>query len=175
MRKLEELFHSGEIAIQEKYNEKPWPDSVIRGLNNMFREEFDEWMTKFVETQSFFFIGTADDQGECDCNFRGTELDEAGNKIQSVKVTASDTLVFPDYPGNNIYSTLGNLAVNPNIGMIFINFEKEIRLRVNGQTEIIETHAEWQKLWPKALRFVRVTVKHVYFNCPQRIKQSTMP
>lgn len=172
MKKLDEIFHKGELAVQEKYNEQPWPDAMVAGLNRMFREDFDKWMASFIQKQTLFFIATANDKGECDCNFRGTEVDEEGHLLQCVKITSPNTLVFPDYPGNNIYNSLGNLELNPNIGMIFINFDKEIRIRVNGSTKVIEENEEWQKLWPKALRFVQVSVKQVFYNCPQRIKQS---
>ncbi len=172
MKKLDEIFHPGELAVQEKYNDEQWSDFHVHGFNRMFREDFDEWMKSFVEKQTLFFIATANSQGECDCNFRGTETDENGNLLQAVKIATPNTLIFPDYPGNNIYSSIGNLKQNANIGMIFINFDKEIRIRVNGSTKVIEENEEWQALWPKALRFVQVSVKQVFYNCPQRIKQS---
>ena len=50
-----------------------------------------------------------------------------------VRVTGASELAFPDYDGNGMFKSLGNLLVNPNVGLLFIAMHgKPKRLRVNG-------------------------------------------
>ena len=57
----------------------------------------------FVESAPFFFMATADEQGRPDCSFKG-------GIPGFVKVPAPDLLVFPDYDGNGMFKSLGNLV-----------------------------------------------------------------
>ncbi|HXK93254.1 MAG TPA: pyridoxamine 5'-phosphate oxidase family protein, partial [bacterium] len=80
------------------------------------------------------------------------------------------TLLFPDYPGNGLYQTLGNLMTNPHIGMLFIDFSTRQRVRVNGRAEILEDEAEAKaRFGPSAQRMIRVQVQEILANCPRRI------
>ena len=54
-----------------------------------------------------------------------------------VRVTGAGELAFPDYDGNGMFKSLGNLLVNPNIGLLFIAMnDKPKRLRVNGSARV---------------------------------------
>lgn len=173
MRTLEEIFHAGEIKAQQAFNEgATWSDRSLGALNRMFQQTISDEAAYFMEDRKFFFISTSNKKGECDCNFRGTEPDANGKMLQSVLVVDASTIVFPDYAGNRIYNSLGNIMENPNIGMLFIDFNTAVRLRVNGDASIIYDKNEYIDLWPKALRYIKVGVRQVYFNCQQRIKES---
>lgn len=175
MRELNEIFHSGELDAQRRFNKGVnWGQRSIAGLNQMFKEAIDDETAYFIEGQKYFFIATSSSNGECDCSFRGTEEDSAGNLLKSVYVENSGTLIFPDYAGNKIYNSLGNIMLNPNIGLLFIDFKSTSRLRINGSAKIIEENAIYKKIWPKSLRFIKVGVKQVYFNCSKRIKESVI-
>jgi predicted pyridoxine 5'-phosphate oxidase superfamily flavin-nucleotide-binding protein len=123
----------------------------------------------FVEALPFFFIATANTAGECDCSFRGREVDAGGRPFALVKVLDAHTLLFPDYRGNRMFNSLGNMLVNGHIGMLFIDFEMRRRLRINGRAEIIDDARGFSNLWPLAQRHVRVTVEQVFGNCNARI------
>jgi len=175
MRELHEIFHPGELEAQSRFNKKRnWNEQSIAGLNQMFKEAIDDGLAYIIEGQKYFFIATSNSEGECDCSFRGTESDDAGNLLQSVFVENPKKLIFPDYSGNHIYNSLGNIIANPNIGMLFIDFKTALRLRVNGSAKIIENDEVYKKRWPKSLRYIEVNVKQVYFNCTKRITQSVM-
>ena len=173
MRELNEIFHSGELDAQNRFNKNMnWNNSSLAGLNNMFKEGIDDETAYFIEGQKYFFIATSSSDGECDCSFRGTEENEHGNLVQGVYVETPKKLIFPDYSGNRIYNSLGNIIVNPNIGMLFIDFKSALRLRINGTVKIIENINAYKQIWPKSLRCLQVNVKQVYFNCSKRIKES---
>ncbi|RFA29269.1 pyridoxamine 5'-phosphate oxidase [Alkalilimnicola ehrlichii] len=131
-------------------------------------------MSTFIEDLPFFFIATANDAGDCDCSFRGREYNASGQPLPLLKVLDEKRLVFPDFKGNNLFNSLGNMLTNPHIGILFIDFENRLRARVNGAVEIIERWDEMQAVWPTARRYVLVTVEQVYGNCRARIPKMTL-
>lgn len=136
-----------------------------------FLSEIAPGMAAFVESLPFFFIATANRGGECDCSFRGREYDASGRAYDLLKVIDAKTLVFPDYSGNKFFNSLGNILVNGQIGMLFIDFERRLRLRINGRASVIEDRSAFANLWPLAQRYVAVSVEQVYGNCQARIPQ----
>lgn len=108
-----------------------------------------------------FFMATSDDEGRMDCSYRG-------GMPGFVRVADSKTLLFPDYSGNGSFMSLGNLAINCSIGMLFIDFEKQRRLSVNGRAEILEDPAMVSQ-FPGAERVVKVVVDQAFPNCSRYI------
>ncbi len=172
-RKLTDIFHPGELDAQSRYNRgTAWSDRTLAAVNQMYKQAIDEETAFFVEGRQFFFIATADNHGNCDCNFRGTEQNETGAQQPAVFVEDPKTVVFPDYSGNKMYNSLGNILVNPHIGMLFLDFPTASRLRINGKAEIIEDPDAYKQKWSTARRYVRVTVEQVFWNCSKRIPKS---
>jgi hypothetical protein len=62
-----------------------------------------------------------------------------------VRVLDASTLLFPSYDGNGMYLSMGNISGNPEIGMLFIDFEKPFRLRAQGRAELIFSGPELQE------------------------------
>jgi hypothetical protein len=89
-------------------------------------------MREFILKQEMVFIATADSKGECDCSVRA-------GKQGFVRVLNEKTLLYPEYRGNGVMASMGNILENPHIGMTFIDFfEHTIGLHVNGKAKIIE-------------------------------------
>ena len=161
------MAHEGERTAHERFGVAEfWR---MRDFNAHFLDVLPQGVITFVESLPFFFLATANASGECDCSFRGCEVDASGHPYPLLKVLDARTLVFPDYRGNRMYSTLGNLLVNPHIGMLFIDFEKRRRLRINGRVEVIDDAHAYADIWPLAERHVRVEVAQVFGNCQARI------
>ncbi len=80
-----------------------------------------------------FFLATADREGRPQCSYKGGEPG-------FVRVLDQHTVAFPNYDGNGMYLSMGNLSVNPQVGMLFIDFvsERPSRLRLNGLAHIDE-------------------------------------
>ncbi len=84
MRELHEIFHSGELNAQSKFNKnRNWNEQSIASLNQMFKEAIDDDLAYVIEGQKYFFIATSNSEGECDCSFRGTESDDSGDLLQT--------------------------------------------------------------------------------------------
>lgn len=172
LRKPASLLHDGEIEAQRRFDPAGrWTETSLRG---MFLDHIPVHFARFAESLPFFFIATSDTAGECDCSFRGLEYSAAGKPYPLVKVINPTTLVFPDYSGNKLFNSLGNILVNPNIGMLFIDFQNRIRMRINGRATIVEGRSAHADVWPLAERYVTVTPTQVFPNCRARIPEMKM-
>ncbi|WP_319381812.1 pyridoxamine 5'-phosphate oxidase family protein [Thiomicrorhabdus sp.] len=148
-------LHAGEIEAQRRFGaQDDWNEYNL----SMIRSDLPKPWQAFIESQAFFFISTANDKGECDCSFRGREMNASGEAYPLLKVIDAETLVFPEYRGNMLFNSLGNLLVNPHIGLLFIDFENRSRARVNGTARIIDDKFAYESIWPLALRYVEVKV-----------------
>ena len=158
------MFHDGNRALQEKYGGRAVADRIVEMVETpVFNDEFKA----FVESVPFFFLATAAG-GNVDCSFKGGEPG-------FVRVTAPDRLIFPDYDGNRMYKSLGNIAESPDVGLLFMRFGAEegqgalyLRLRISGTAEIHDSH-EALASYPGARRIVEVRVRHIFPNCPRYV------
>lgn len=120
---------NGEHALQEQYG------TVKRASTFYDRQMLDYLnvkMRRFIERQEMVFIATSDSKGACDCSFRA-------GLPGFVVVLDEKTLLYPEYRGNGVWASLGNISENPHIGMMFIDFIQDtIGLHVNGKAKIME-------------------------------------
>ena len=160
------MFHEGNRTLQDRYGGRAVADRIVEMVETQtFTEEFKD----FVESVPFFFLATTNGT-QTDCSFKG-------GAPGFVRVTAPDRLIFPDYDGNRMYKSLGNILENPNVGLLFLRFGAEegqgalyLRLRVNGKASLHDEH-EALASYPGALRIVEVAVEHIFPNCPRYIPQ----
>src|SRR5262245_45189035 len=121
------MFHDGNRALQDKFGSRPLADRLDEKLG---RNRFTDSDKAFIESCAFFFLATATPDGHPDCSFKGGAPGFA-------RIVAPDLLVFPDYDGNGMFKSLGNIRTNPHVGLLFIAMdEKPKRLRVNGRAEL---------------------------------------
>ncbi len=117
----------GEHILQEKYRTQ---DRAQAFYTQQVLDYLNLPMQEFVGAQSMVFIATADSKGECDCSIR-TGLPGF------VQILDAQTLLYPEYRGNGVLASLGNILENPHIGMVFVDFFRTTRgLHVNGYADI---------------------------------------
>ncbi|MEO9877651.1 MAG: pyridoxamine 5'-phosphate oxidase family protein [Anderseniella sp.] len=158
------MFHEGNRELQDKYGGRAVADRIVDLVEtSSFTDEFRE----FVEAVPFFFLATSAGDNT-DCSFKG-------GAPGFVRVTSPSQLVFPDYDGNRMYKSLGNLVKNPNVGLLFMKFGAEegpgelyLRLRVNGLASLHDKHPELAN-YHGAKRIVQVDVTHIFPNCPRYV------
>jgi predicted pyridoxine 5'-phosphate oxidase superfamily flavin-nucleotide-binding protein len=86
-----------------------------------------------------------------------------------VRVTAPNELAWPDYDGNRVYRSLGNIVKSPAVGLLFVKFDaKSTRLRISGRA-ILDERPEAIADIPGAKRLIRVTAEHIFYNCPRYV------
>ena len=92
--------------------------------------ELSDTEIKWIENADTFFVGSASIEGRLDASHRG------GNP-NFVEVLDNRTLKIPDYSGNSLYNTFGNIVQNPNVGLAFIDFEKGKTLQLTGRATLL--------------------------------------
>jgi predicted pyridoxine 5'-phosphate oxidase superfamily flavin-nucleotide-binding protein len=159
---MDPMFHEGSRRLQDAFGSRALADRLVeRGTHDAFTEED----AAFIARRSFFFLATADAEGWPDCSFKGGDPG-------FVRVVAPDLLVWPDYDGNGMFKSLGNLGVNPRAGLLFIAIgaprEMPQRLRVNGTAEVSANNPLLAD-FPGGQMLVRFRPRHIFRNCPRYI------
>jgi predicted pyridoxine 5'-phosphate oxidase superfamily flavin-nucleotide-binding protein len=103
-----------------------------------------------VETAATFFIASR--SAELDpSRGGGVDISHRGGAPGFVRWGDDDTLAFDDVPGNNFFNTLGNIASDPRVSLLFIDFDSGRQLRITGDAVLVTS---------AATRQVRVRVRH---------------
>ena len=166
------LGSEGERILQKKVGSE---NKASAFYNKQMLDYLNPYMRKFILKQEMVFIATADPKGECDCSFRA-------GKQGFVRVLNEKTLLYPEYRGNGVMASMGNILENPHIGMTFIDFfEHTIGLHVNGKAKIIENDelladktqttvtndTQEEGIVPE--RWIFITVEEAYIHCSKHI------
>jgi hypothetical protein len=154
-------YHDGSRRLQDRWDTRRLADRLDERF--VQRGYIDDGDRAFIERLDMFFLATADAEGRPQCSYKGGDPG-------FVRVLDERTVAFPNYDGNGMYLSMGNLLVNPNVGMLFIDFpgNPPRRLRINGSASMSEDDpliAEWER----AQFVVRVAVTEVFPNCPRYI------
>jgi uncharacterized protein len=150
------MFHAGSRLWQERFGSRALADRLVERLA---RNRFTDEDRAFIEARPFFLLATADAHGRPDCSYKG-------GLPGFVSVVDPATLAFPSYDGNGMFKSLGNLHVNPQVGLLFIDFESPKRLRVNGRATASDSDPLMAR-FPGADLIVRVQPEAIFPNCPR--------
>ncbi|MGB7541934.1 MAG: pyridoxamine 5'-phosphate oxidase family protein [Burkholderiales bacterium] len=157
------MYHEGSRRLQDRFDTRRLADRLVEVLA---RTAFTDDDRAFIENRPLFFLATADAEGRPECSYKG-------GLPGFVRVVDPQTLAFPSYDGNGMFKSLGNLSVNPHVGMLFIDFESPKRLRVNGQASMNEGDPLLSEFTGAQL-IVRVRAEAIFPNCPRYIHKMQM-
>src|SRR4051795_8558520 len=158
------MYHEGNRRLQDRFDSRRISDRLEEKLTHT---EFSDDDKEFIGNASYFFLATADAGGRPDCSFKG-------GMPGFVRVTGVSELAFPDYAGNGMFKSLGNVIVNPRVALLFIAMhDKPKRLRVNGIARISEADPLLAETIGAQL-IVRVEAKAIFPNCPRYIPNMQM-
>ena len=152
------MYHEHSRALQDRFDSRRIADRLAEKL---LRTSFSDEDRALIARLPFFFLATADAAGRPDCSYKG-------GAPGFVRIVAPDTLAFPSYDGNGMFKSLGNIAANPAVGLLFIDFEGGKRLRVNGRARL-DLEDPLKAEYPGAQAVVRVQAQHIFPNCPRYI------
>jgi hypothetical protein len=158
-----EMYHEGSRRLQDQFDSRRIADRLEQVTVHTAFTDSDR---RFIEGCSMFFLATADALGRPDCSYKG-------GLPGFVRIEDEHTLVFPDYDGNGMFRSLGNISVNPQVGLLFINFEQPGRLRVNGLANL-QHDKVLRARHPGAQVLVRVEVGRIFPNCPRYIHKMNL-
>jgi uncharacterized protein len=153
------MYHDGNRRLQDQFDSRRISDRLEEKLT---RTQFTPNDQAFIESVPYFFLATADAEGRPDCSHKG-------GTPGFVRITGPSELAFPDYDGNGMFKSLGNILVNPSIGMLFIAMHgKPQRLRVNGEAKVSDRDPLLVQTVGAQL-IIRVAVRAIFPNCPRYI------
>ena len=152
-------YHDGQREFQDRFDTRRLADRLADAASDTFGED----LAAFIEARDMFFIASTDTDGSPDCSYKGGDPG-------FVRVIDDATLVFPVFDGNGMFRTLGNLKVNPRVGLLFIDFETGNRLRVNGDATV-DFDDPLQESYQGALCVVRVRARSIFANCRRYVHE----
>ncbi|MDQ7084979.1 MAG: pyridoxamine 5'-phosphate oxidase family protein [Sulfurovum sp.] len=169
------LGSNGEKKLQEAFSTR---EKALDFYNKQMLTYLAPLMQSFIDNQEMMFIATSDAKGECDSSFR------AGEK-GFVYVLDDKHLLYPEYLGNGVMASLGNISENPQIGLMFLDFfETKVGLHVNGKAKILtkdilkssldKFEGVYEKVQDtstqfKKMAYVLVEVEEAYIHCSLHI------
>jgi hypothetical protein len=160
---------AGERILQERYGTAQRAQQFYQ---NQVTEQLTTIMRQFIQRMEMAFIATSDGSGQCDCSFRA-------GAPGFIRVLDDHTIAYPEYRGNGVMASLGNMLENSRIGIFLADFTDDlIGLHVNGDTDII-TPARMRELDPgipppghpgrEPVQWVLVHVTEAYIHCSKHI------
>lgn len=157
------LYHDGNRRLQDAFESRRIADRLEeRNAHTAFSERDRQ----FIEAAPLFFLATADADGR-------PNVSHKGGLPGFVRVVGPSELAYPDYDGNGMFISIGNLVVNPHVGLLFIDFEHPRRLVIHG-TASVSRDDPLMPLTVGAQMIVRITAQAIYPNCPRYIHRMQM-
>lgn len=160
---MSEFFHEGSRKLQDQFETRPMADRLVEAIVSDKISPEDQ---AFIEAQNMFFFATVDGEGRPSCSYKG-------GSVGLVKVIDETTLAFPLYDGSGMYLSAGNVLVNPHVSLLFVDFQRQARLRLTGDAFIQEDDPLINH-WPEAQLVLRVKVREMFPNCPRYIHKMTL-
>ncbi len=158
---MSSTYGTGSRELQDRFDTRRLADRLDERF--VARGVIDAGDRALIERLPMFFLATADEEGRPQCSYKGGDPG-------FVTVVDDRTVAFPNYDGNGMYLSMGNVLVNPHVGMLFIDFfaARPTRLRINGIASI-DAHDDLNDTYPGAQFVVRVNATQVFPNCPRYI------
>jgi uncharacterized protein len=145
-------------SLQDRFDTRRLADNVEARL---VLTEISPEHKAFIESRDMFFLSTIDHQGRPTVSYKGGDPG-------FVRVIDTTVVVFPCYDGNGMFYSMGNLVGNQRVGMLFINFEKPHRLRLQGIASVDDNDPLLSE-YAEAQLIVRVSVTEIFRNCPRYV------
>ena len=156
---MSRLYGKQQRTLQDKFDTRHLADRIEEVA---MRTEIGDDEKSFIEGRDMFWLTTLDERGRPTVSYKGGD-------VGFVRVIDAQTLAFPLYDGNGMFLSAGNMMENAEIGLLFMDFERPNRLRVQGQARIVDGDHPLCKHFPGAQMAAQVSVSELWPNCPRYI------
>lgn len=152
------LYGDTQRALQDRFQTRKLADTVSAVI---VHNELTDEDKGFLGSRDYFFLSTVNDDGWPTVSYKGGPLG-------FVRALDDRTLAFPSYDGNGMFLSMGNIAASQRIGMLFIDFERPHRMRIQATAELVEDAALLAS-FPGAELIVKAHIAEIFINCPRYI------
>lgn len=155
---MAEFYSDAHRMLQDQFDSRALADTLEAAT---VKPALDDAAKAFLETRAFFFLSTVSDRGQ-------PTVSHKGGAPGFVRVLDPTTIVFPSYDGNGMFLSMGNIADNGRIGLLFIDFDTPQRVRAHARASILREGPLFDG-YPGADLVVQATLLEVFVNCPRDI------
>ena len=155
---MESLYFDEHRALQDEFGTTKL---AVRLDTQWVHETIQPDEAAFIGSRDMFFLSTVDPDGMPTVSYKG-----GGSGF--VRVVDDTTLVFPGFDGNGMFYSMGNIAGQTKVGLLFIDFETPHRVRVQGRATLLRDDPLMAE-YIEAKYLVRVDVTKIWVNCPRYI------
>ncbi len=155
---MSEIYDTPHRTLQERFDTRRLADRLEEAL---VHDTISKSERQFIESRDMFFLATVDAGGHVSCSYRGGDPG-------FVRVVDEHTIAFPNYDGNGMYLSMGNVLATRQVGILFIDFENPRRMRYNGEASI-DFNDPLKAEYPESQFVIRVRAREIFTNCPRYI------
>lgn len=160
---LREFYTEEHRRFQDQFETRKLADR-LQALT--VREDLDVVDAAFITRQNMFFLATTDANGEPSCSYKG-------GARGFVTIVDKKTIAFPDFDGNGMHISVGNISETGRVALLFVDFERQARLRIKGRASV-SADDRLLRRYPGARLIVRVSIDAVFANCPRYIHKMVL-
>ncbi len=155
---MSDIYQEGQRQLQEQFDTRRLADRLDATIVHDAITPDDK---AFIERMDMFFMATVDNRSRPNCSYKGGEPG-------FLRVVDEHTIAFPNYDGNGMYLSMGNVINNGQVGLLLIDFENQFRMRINGVATISREDPLLPE-YPEAQFIVRIRPREIFGNCPRYI------
>ena len=155
---MSNIYKDSHRSFQDQFDTRRMADLLEGGF---IASELSNQDEAFIGSRDMFWLSTVDADGLPTVSYKGGDPG-------FVKIVDKTTIAFPIYNGNGMFYSAGNISASGKVGLLFMDFEKPIRLRVQGEATVSDSDP-LLKEFNEAQLVVRVSVTHVFPNCPRYV------
>jgi len=154
----DEFYTKTQRDLQAEHESSNLADAVVAAI---VTDELQSKQIDFISSRDYFFLSTVNAVGEPTVSYKG-------GPVGMVQVISPHKLVFPNYDGNGMFFSMGNVLETRKIGMLFIDMETPLRVRVQG-TAMVSKDKTLLEMFPGSNMVVEVSVDKAFYNCARYI------
>ena len=155
---MTDFYTPTQLKLQQEFDARGLADRVAESI---VTDELAEHHIAFITARNMFFLSTVDENGFPSCSYKG-------GASGFVRVLNPGTLVFPNYDGNGMFMSQGNIEATSKVGLLFIDFEVPQRMRLRG-TAKLHRGGGLVTSYPGALTVTEIAIDKVWLNCARYV------
>jgi len=158
----DDFYSPAQRKLQKQGKHEKLAEVVVHAI---VRDELEEIHTDYINSRDYFFLSTVNADGMPTVSYKG-------GAVGFVKVLGPNRLIFPNYDGNGMWLSLGNIDEAAKVGMLFMDMVTPWRIRVQGSAKLSDD-PELMRLFPACNKVIDVAVEVVFQNCARYIHKHT--